>query len=217
MSLDMHINGNIPSREDIIKRAESLIPIFKDRALEAEQDRKLPKKNIDDLFNSGLMRIYQPKRYGGYSMGWATHADAARVIARGCPSSAWIVSVVGAHAAIAGRMSLECQDEIWGSNQNQVIVTASAQISSCAVKTKGGYNLSGTWRFASGVDHSEWSIVHSHIDGNDPGDHSKYIRLLVPTSELEIIAISNNGITIDTTFTNVRLQSLEHTQLVFSK
>ncbi|MBL42634.1 MAG: acyl-CoA dehydrogenase [Rhodospirillaceae bacterium] len=187
MSLDMHINGNIPSREDIIKRAESLIPIFKDRALEAEQDRKLPKKNIDDLFNSGLMRIYQPKRYGGYSMGWATHADAARVIARGCPSSAWIVSVVGAHAAIAGRMSLECQDEIWGSNQNQVIVTASAQISSCAVKTKGGYNLSGTWRFASGVDHSEWSIVHSHIDGNDPGDHSKYIRLLVPTSELEII------------------------------
>ena len=115
MSLDMDINGNIPSREDIIKRAESLIPIFKDRALEAEQDRKLPKKNIDDLFNSGLMRIYQPKRYGGYSMGWATHADAARVIARGCPSSAWIVSVVGAHAA---HMAVGMGADVWVLDNN---------------------------------------------------------------------------------------------------
>jgi Acyl-CoA dehydrogenases len=187
MSYNINQAQNIPEREELLKRAESLIPIFKERAEEAETNRRIPKKNMRDLFGAGMMRIYQPIRYGGYSMGWAMHADAARVIARGCPSSAWIVSVVGAHAAIAARMPQECQDEIWGTNQDQVIVTASAQISSNAIKTKGGYNLTGTWRFASGVDHSEWSIVHSHVDGNDPKDHSKYIRLLIPTNELEII------------------------------
>ena len=187
MSLGLHRSSSVPNRDEILKCAEALIPVFKERAIETETNRCLPKKNMDDLFDAGLMRIYQPIKYGGYSMGWATHADAARVIARGCPSSAWIVSVVGAHAAIAGRMSQDCQDEIWGANQDQLIVTASAQVSSCATKTKGGYHLTGTWRFASGVDHSEWSIVHTHVEGNDPGDHSKFIRLLIPTRELEII------------------------------
>ncbi len=187
MSLENLINEKNPDKYEILRRAEKLIPSFRDRANEAETLRCIPKENMNDLFDSGMMRIFQPLKYGGYGMGWATHADAARVIARGCPSSAWIVSVVGAHAAIAGRMTEECQEDIWGKNQDQLIVTASAQINSCAKKTSGGYILSGTWRFASGVDHSEWSIVHSHVDGNDPHDHSLFIRLLIPTSELKIV------------------------------
>ena len=46
MSLDLNRSSNIPSREEILKRAELLIPTFKDRAEEAETDRRLLKKTL---------------------------------------------------------------------------------------------------------------------------------------------------------------------------
>jgi 3-hydroxy-9,10-secoandrosta-1,3,5(10)-triene-9,17-dione monooxygenase len=187
MALAEQIDSTTPGLPELVRRAEALAPKLKERARDTEQRRTLPVETMRDLFDTGLLRILQPRRHGGYEMGWAAHADVARVLSRTCASTAWIVSVVGAHAAIVGRMGREFQDEVWGKNQNQLIATASARTQGGARKVDGGYRVTGLWHFASGVDHSEWSMITAPVEGNDPKDHSKFVRLAAPTSAIEIV------------------------------
>ena len=183
------LKTKVPTHAELMQRAESLLPSLRERAKKTEELRRLPDETMRDLFDTGLLRILQPKRYGGYGMGWAAHADAARVLARACSSTAWIVSVVGAHAAIAGRLNKQCQDEIWGKSQDQLVATASARANGTLRKVDGGYRLSGHWRFASGVDHSEWTMVTAPIeeDGMVSTEPHFFHRALMPTKDIEIV------------------------------
>ena len=115
-----------PSPEEILSRARGLVPALRERARQTEERRALPPETMQDLYDTGLLRILQPARYGGYEMDWPMHLEAARIIARACPSTAWIVSVVGAHAAIAARLNKRCQDDIWGDGEDSLIATATA-------------------------------------------------------------------------------------------
>ncbi len=177
-----------PTLDEILQRAEGLLPALRARAPEAEKLRRLPDATVRDLFATGMMRILQPKRYGGYEMDWAVHAEAARVIARACSSTAWVVSVVGAHAAILARMPKQCQDDVWGPNQDQIIATASARKDGTARKVDGGYVVTGTWRFASGVDHADWCMVPAPLEANERGLHDApgFLRVLMPKGDYEI-------------------------------
>jgi 3-hydroxy-9,10-secoandrosta-1,3,5(10)-triene-9,17-dione monooxygenase len=178
-----------PTLEEILKRAEGMLPALRERAKEAEELRRLPDATVEELYENGMMRLLQPKRYGGYEMDWAAHAEAARVLARACSSTAWIVSVVGAHAAILARMPKQCQDDVWGPNQNQVIATASARREGTARKVDGGYVVAGTWRFASGVDHADWCMVPAPLEAKERGLHDApgFMRVLMPKSDYTIL------------------------------
>lgn len=48
----------------------------------------------------------------------------------------------------------------------------------------GGWTLSGSWAWASGVGNSQWIMIGGMIPG--PADHPEYRLFLVPTSDLAI-------------------------------
>src|SRR5260370_17639979 len=54
-----------PRFEELLARAEALIPVLRERAPRAEQLRRLPDETIADLHSSGLFRVLQPTRVGG--------------------------------------------------------------------------------------------------------------------------------------------------------
>ena len=53
-----------PHYEELLARAEALIPVLRERAARAEELRRLPDETIEDLHKSGLFRVLQPKRVG---------------------------------------------------------------------------------------------------------------------------------------------------------
>lgn len=188
MAIARQDSATPPTLDEILRRAEGLLPALRERAAEAEKLRRLPDATVKDLYATGMMRLLQPKRYGGYEMDWAAHAEAARVIARACSSTAWVVAVVGAHAAILARMPKQCQDEVWGPNQDQIIATASARKDGTARQVDGGYIVTGTWRFASGVDHADWCMVPAPVEASERGLHDApgFLRVLMPKGDYEI-------------------------------
>ncbi|MEQ8246155.1 MAG: acyl-CoA dehydrogenase family protein [Alphaproteobacteria bacterium] len=188
MAIARQDSATPPTLDEILQRAEGLLPALRERAAEAEKLRRLPDATVKDLYATGMMRLLQPKRYGGYEMDWAAHAEAARVIARACSSTAWVVAVVGAHAAILARMPKQCQDEVWGPNQDQIIATASARKDGTARQVDGGYIVTGTWRFASGVDHADWCMVPAPVEASERGLHDApgFLRVLMPKGDYEI-------------------------------
>ena len=59
---------NIDLHNDMIKKAEDLIPVLKKRSESANIDRRIPKETIQDMKDAGFFKILQPKQYGGFEL-----------------------------------------------------------------------------------------------------------------------------------------------------
>ena len=82
------------SMEEICARTEALLPGFRARAAETENERKLPKESIDELYDAGLLQLFAPARYGGLELDWPAIVQTSRIAAHGCASTGWMISVV---------------------------------------------------------------------------------------------------------------------------
>lgn len=170
----------IPTVDDLVARAEALVPYLKDEAAATEKRRTLSTETMAKLHEAGFFRFFRPRAYGGFEMDWGTQYAYSKVLAHGCPSTAWIASVVGQHSCHVARFAKDAQDEVWPDDSDLLIATGS--VPRANVKTErveGGVNISGSVGFASGVDHSGWAMALFPIDG---AGH----QVLLPRSDYEI-------------------------------
>jgi len=79
---------SVGTREELVHRAQALIPILRARAAEADALRQLPAQTARDLKTSGIARILQPARYGGCEASFAGVFDIVRTIGQVCGSTA---------------------------------------------------------------------------------------------------------------------------------
>src|SRR5262245_31405191 len=52
--------------DDLVARAQALIPQLRERVVEAEQLRKMPPGSVEAVRKAGLFRVLQAGRYGGH-------------------------------------------------------------------------------------------------------------------------------------------------------
>lgn len=55
-----------PTTEELVARAEAMIPALRERADQCERENKVPDATVADFQEAGFFKILQPKRYGGY-------------------------------------------------------------------------------------------------------------------------------------------------------
>ena len=173
-----------PGREDLIARAEALAPILAERSAACEAAREAPAETVRDYMDLGLLRICQPKRYGGYELGYDVMCEVTQALARGCGSQAWVHMVLADNPLKLSAFSLEAQDEVWGVNSAARICVAVAAVGK-AKRVAGGVVWNATHGFSSGVDHADWVICGGNIieEGKPPVG----CFVVMPTSEIEII------------------------------
>ena len=178
----------IPTREELTKAAADLIPKLRERAEEAEDLRMMPDETIEDIKKAGIHKMFTPKRYGGFEMDWGTQVDVARELGKGCASTSWMSSVVMSHSWNLGRFPADAQEEFWPSCPEAIIATAFAGGGEMK-ETEGGYILNGLWRFASGVDHSDCSIVAGQYKNSrsKSGTVLDYRMALIMPDQYEIV------------------------------
>jgi 3-hydroxy-9,10-secoandrosta-1,3,5(10)-triene-9,17-dione monooxygenase len=128
-----------PRFEELLARAEALVPVLRERAPRAEQLRRLPDETIADLHSSGLFRMLQPSRVGGSELPYRALFELTAVIGQGCGSTAWVLANLAAHHWLLGMWHPEAQDEIWGESPDSLI-------SSALIFARGR----GVWRAATG-------------------------------------------------------------------
>src|SRR3989442_4747525 len=107
------IGGSMTS-ETYLERVRALLPALRDRAVHAEQLRRLPDATFADFQEAGLFRCLQPKRYGGYELDPGTLYQAVIEIGTVCGSSALVLGVVGIHNWHLGPLPPEGQDHLLG-------------------------------------------------------------------------------------------------------
>jgi 3-hydroxy-9,10-secoandrosta-1,3,5(10)-triene-9,17-dione monooxygenase len=166
----------------IIARAVALQPQLRERAVAARKARMVPAENMAALFQNGLLRHYQPKRFGGADVPFGVHFHVGRVIAQACPATAWISCVVASQMLYASRYSEEALKDIFANGHDVLMGNASAGIGTTAKEVEGGFELSGRWRFLSGADHIDWALLASNpIAGSNTGH-----MMIVPRKDMKI-------------------------------
>jgi 3-hydroxy-9,10-secoandrosta-1,3,5(10)-triene-9,17-dione monooxygenase len=175
-----------PRFEELLARAEELVPVLRERASRAEQLRRLPDETIADLHASGLFRMLQPARVGGSELPFRAICELTAVIGQGCGSTAWVLANLAAHHWLLGMWHPEAQDEIWGESSDSLISSALIFARGRAQRVPGGYRLTGRWPFSSGIDPSTWNMFGGIVVDEEAG-LSEPRMFLVPARDYSVI------------------------------
>jgi 3-hydroxy-9,10-secoandrosta-1,3,5(10)-triene-9,17-dione monooxygenase len=171
---------------EYLGRVEALLPAWAERARECEEGRRVPDASFKEMQQAGLLRALQPKRWGGDELDpWTFYGATARV-GTVCPSTAWVLGVVGVHDWQLGLFPEEAQEDVWGADSSVQISSSYAPVGQVEA-AEGGFRLSGRWSFSSGCDHCEWVFVGGVVPGAG-GDGPPDMRtFLVPRADYEIV------------------------------
>ena len=91
------LRADIPSHEELIQRAQALLPSLRERSAEAEENRRLSDETVAEFRAAGFHKILQPRRFGGYELGIDTAAEVIRTLATACGSSGWVANLFILH------------------------------------------------------------------------------------------------------------------------
>ncbi len=145
----------------------------------------MPKETIRDMKDRGLLRMMQPKRYGGSELGWDIFCEVVQVLATGCGSQAWVFRVLADHAKMVGTFPAQAQEEVWGDDIDTLVSSSFGPVGR-AKPVGNGYLLSGKYTFSSGIDHADWIICGAITEQQD-GEGEKPSYFLVPKSDVAVI------------------------------
>lgn len=143
---------------ELLEKVEATLPVVTDHAGEVETLGKAHPSTIQALETTGLFRALTPMQYGGLECDPASFFEACVRISARCGSSGWVAGLVHSHSWQIALMDKRMQDEFWAASPDAR--ASSSYAATGTVKTvKGGFELSGTWGFSSGIDYSDWVIL----------------------------------------------------------
>ncbi|MBF5000667.1 flavin-dependent monooxygenase [Nocardia sp. BSTN01] len=190
----------------VLTALRAVLPTLRERAAGTEQARRIPVESIDELTDTGILRLLQPRRHGGYETHPAEFYTAVAEVAEACGSTGWVAAVLGISPWNLALFDAAAQDEVWGSDRDARLCSSYA-LTGTATPVEGGYRLSGRWGFASGCDHAQWALLGARVmDGDTAADSCTF---LVPAADYTVVDVwqavglrgtGSNDIVVDDVF-----------------
>ena len=170
--------------EEAVEIARSLAPKLRERVSKAEQLRQLPKENVRDLLDSGLIDLETPRRFGGAELNLDALMEVTAALAEGCSATGWVYALWGAHVWLVGQYPLDVQAAVFDDPES--LVSSVVNTVGTPERVDGGYRWTGTGYFSSGVDHCNWLIAAVDVDPSiKPMGDRRW--LLLKRSDFEIV------------------------------
>ena len=150
---------------DYVARARALAPTIAAFADRAEAERRLPAALADALHEAGLFRMLLPRSLGGAELDPSSFVQVMEEIAKVDASTAWVLGQTAGCSMIAAYLPPEAAARIFG--PARAVLAWGAGPQGRAVAVDGGYRLTGSWAFASGIHQATWVGAHAPIVGAD--------------------------------------------------
>ena len=179
----------------VLERLIELREFLENQSREAEDLGRLPDKTAQALKETGVMRMLQPKRFGGFESHPVDFMRAVLEAGEHDGSTGWVAGVVGVHPHELAQTDLRLQEEIWGEDEDTWVASPYAPMGR-ARPVDGGYVFNGRWSFSSGTDHCQWVMIGGVVTDPDgtlpPGrpDPSRVMHFCLPRGDYEIVADS---------------------------
>lgn len=172
---------------ELIERARQLAPALRERAVEAEALRRCPDQTIADLQETQLLRVMQPKIFGGFELGWDVHCEICMELSRGCGAQGWIGGIFNDHKYVLALFPEQAQRDVWDADRD-ALIAASFAPQGKARAVDGGYLVNGRFGFSSGIHHAGWVLAGAMTE-HEPGGDPEHCYFLLP--EQDVTRIDN--------------------------
>jgi alkylation response protein AidB-like acyl-CoA dehydrogenase len=153
---------SITTNPDAVERARSLQSLADEQAGASEELGQLTKDIDDALHEQGLYGMWVPKSIGGLELDPLTSLEVIEAVSYGQPSAGWVLMAaglsVGTGAAYLGDKAIE---EIFTDVDRWPIIAGQGTRPGNAKPVDGGYEISGSWSFASGIKHAQY--IHTAV------------------------------------------------------
>lgn len=172
--------------EELLRRAEALIPVLRAASENIEQARMLPAEVVEHLRDAGAFRVGVPVELGGPGLDSVQQTLFVETLARGDASAAWC-AMIGMDTPLYAQFLPEsvAREEL----SDPDIVTAGLILPlGRAERVPGGYRVTGRWGFGSGITHADWVVAGCfvHQDGRPepgPGGAPLHWRIMLARRE----------------------------------
>ena len=168
----------------LLEAARAFVPRLAERAPSCTAARTVPAETIAEYHMAGILRILQPRRFGGLQGRFSLFSRIVEELTYGCASSAWVYAVLAEHQWIIAQYPEAAQVDVWGDDP-LAVASSSLAPRAAATPVAGGWRLSGHYTFSSGCDHAQWAILGAFL--GELGDPRHIAYLLVPLAETEIV------------------------------
>jgi alkylation response protein AidB-like acyl-CoA dehydrogenase len=168
-------------RAEILRRVAAIAPALERNALACDEARQVVPESMRTMVEAGMFRIPQPARVGGYELTLRTLADAVTGLSQACPSSGWVLMVMGAHHWCMGGFPERAQEDVFGGGRDG-LVAGTLSWQGTATDAGGGYRVEGRWQFGSGIDHANWVMLGCA----DPETGGPKVHVVIPREEIEV-------------------------------
>ncbi|TQE15157.1 acyl-CoA dehydrogenase [Streptomyces ipomoeae] len=174
---------------EILAAAKALAPQLRERAVEIEQNRRLPADVVELIRATGAFRMGFSKAWGGPELTSIEQTEVVEALAYGDSGAGW-AAMIGMDSGLYASFL----DETVAKEMFPRLDMATAGLlfpTGRAERVDGGYRLTGRWQFGSGITHADWVISGAFIyEDGEPflvdGSHDS-ILLMVPQEDVEII------------------------------
>jgi 3-hydroxy-9,10-secoandrosta-1,3,5(10)-triene-9,17-dione monooxygenase len=152
---------------DLVARADGFRPWLLDEQA-ATEERSYYSQELHEAFaEAGFYRMLVPRRYGGLETDLPTFYRVISSIARGCPSTGWMLALGTAHGLQgASYWPLEAQDELF-TGPDFLACASFGYENAVAVAVDGGYRVSGSWHFCSGAPYASYHMGLTPVEDSD--------------------------------------------------
>jgi indole-3-acetate monooxygenase len=163
----------------------ALVPLIRGCSEEAERERRLPHRLVDALREAGAHRMVVPAELGGAPVDLATFTRALEIVAGADGSAGWNLGTSLACCMAALALPGAGLEQVFRRGPDVVFAGTFYRATGHAVRTEGGYRVTGRWPFGSGCQQADWLLgMATVMDGAAPrlvdGAPEKRICLFSP-------------------------------------
>jgi alkylation response protein AidB-like acyl-CoA dehydrogenase len=141
---------------DLLGRAQALVPRIAAAAESIDRERRIPEPLLTELLDAGLFRMLLPRSLGGWETDPVTFIRVIETVAGAEASTAWNLCQNAVCAMTAAYMAPAVARKVFGDPRAILAWGPPAGSDACGTAVEGGYRVSGTWSFASGMRHATW-------------------------------------------------------------
>jgi len=155
------LGAHLPTSSALAQRAKQLLPLLDRHASDADRDGRLAPEVVDALRRDRLFLMWTPKELGGFEVDPVQSLDVLAITSYGDASAGWVLMAANLAIGTAGAyLGDSAAAELFAGGKYPVIAGQGTRPGT-ATRVEGGYRLTGSWSFGSGLLHS----THTHSLG----------------------------------------------------
>ncbi|HWN28452.1 MAG TPA: acyl-CoA dehydrogenase family protein [Actinomycetospora sp.] len=167
--------------DEVMARINELDPLLRAEAEDGEEGRRLTPEVEEALHASGVFTMSMPRELGGMELAPRQVIEAVEALSRADASTGWVVMTLqmalGTTAAYLGSGPFA---ELVAEHGDRTLAAGQGTRPGRARTVEGGFLLSGSWSFASGLHHA----THIHT------------AALVDSGEVRVFTLPKEQVTI---------------------